>query len=248
MTVEGSVEPAPINGALELITLEELTARVGETVRNVRFYTSRGLIPPPIRQGRSGYYTRDHLARLQLVKELQAHGFTLAAIEKYLARIPADARPDEIAVHRVTLQPWLVEQSQTVTLEQLAEAAGRPLAEAELERLQALDVIADLPGEKFLLRANRLSTALPLLDLEMPVEVMASCNEIYARHGRAMAEELLKVFQRLLWPAYRTGELSADQLVRILEAFQPTSVTALVEAFSHAMTEVRREAAEKRTQ
>ena len=55
----------------ELLTLDELTNRVGMSVRNVRFYTT-GLVPPPIRRGRSGYYTADHVARLELVQELQA--------------------------------------------------------------------------------------------------------------------------------------------------------------------------------
>ena len=61
----------------ELLTLDELTDRVGMSVRNIRFYTTKGLVPPPIRRGRSGYYSPDHVARLELVQELQAHGFTL---------------------------------------------------------------------------------------------------------------------------------------------------------------------------
>jgi DNA-binding transcriptional MerR regulator len=64
-------------GPVTLLTLEELTDRVGMSVRNIRFYTSKGLVPPPLRRGRSGYYTSDHVARLQLVQELQGHGFTL---------------------------------------------------------------------------------------------------------------------------------------------------------------------------
>ena len=77
----------------ELLTLDELTTRVGMSVRNVRFYTTKGLVPPPIRRGRSGYYSPDHVARLELVQELQAHGFTLSAIERYVADIPARRHP-----------------------------------------------------------------------------------------------------------------------------------------------------------
>ena len=54
-------------------------------------------MPPPIRRGRSGYYTADHVARLELVQELQSHGFTLSAIERYVANIPRDATPADIA-------------------------------------------------------------------------------------------------------------------------------------------------------
>ena len=75
------------------LTVDELSARVGMTVRTLRFYAGRGLIPPPVRRGRVGYYGPEHIARLDLVRELQAHGFTLQAIEGYLDRIPADATP-----------------------------------------------------------------------------------------------------------------------------------------------------------
>mgnify|MGYP006184919235 CR=1 FL=1 len=45
----------------EPMTLDQLTHRVGMSVRNVRFYTTKGLVPPPIRHGRSGYYSAEHL-------------------------------------------------------------------------------------------------------------------------------------------------------------------------------------------
>uniref|UniRef100_UPI00286D8608 helix-turn-helix domain-containing protein n=1 Tax=Nocardioides sp. TaxID=35761 RepID=UPI00286D8608 len=79
-----------------LLTLDELTERVGMSVRNIRFYTSKHLVPPPLRRGRSGYYSADHVARLELVRELQAHGFTLSAIKGYVDRIPDDATPSDV--------------------------------------------------------------------------------------------------------------------------------------------------------
>lgn len=87
------------------LTLEGLTERVGMSVRNIRFYTSKGLVPPPLRRGRSGYYSADHVARLELVRELQDHGFTLTAIKGYVDRIPDDATPADIALHLSLLAP-----------------------------------------------------------------------------------------------------------------------------------------------
>lgn len=112
----------------ELLTLEELTERLGLTVRTVRFYTSRGLVPPPIRRGRSGYYSPDHVARLELVQELQRHGFTLAAIEGYVARIPADATPADIALHLSLLTPVTGERQ--VDVESGLQGIGVPAAAA----------------------------------------------------------------------------------------------------------------------
>ncbi|MEO5661706.1 MAG: helix-turn-helix domain-containing protein [Nocardioides sp.] len=89
----------------DLLTLDELTERVSMSVRNIRFYTTKGLVPPPVRRGRSGYYSADHVARLELVRELQEHGFTLSAIKGYIDRIPADATPSDIALHLSLLAP-----------------------------------------------------------------------------------------------------------------------------------------------
>ncbi len=230
----------------ELISLDELTERTGISVRNVRFYTTRGLLPPPIRRGRSGYYAPDHVARLELVKELQAHGFTLAAIERYVARIPEESTPEEIAVHRVTLQPWLVEEPQVVTRRELDERAGRRLSEDAIDKLVAMSVVERV-GQRYSIHTSRFASAVGLVDLEVDLGVLNACNEIYTRHARAIAEELMEVFQRLVWPAYKGGDLPAEHLVRMLEAFQPTSVAALVEAFNQAMTEVRRAEAARRT-
>ncbi|RYI97952.1 MAG: MerR family transcriptional regulator, partial [Actinomycetales bacterium] len=99
-TSHESTASADADRPAETMSVEQLAARVGMTVRTVRFYAGRGLIPPPRREGRNGYYGPDHIARLELVRELQAHGFTLSAIEGYLERIPAEASPEQVALHR----------------------------------------------------------------------------------------------------------------------------------------------------
>ena len=113
-----------VDSVTDLITLDELSRRVGMSVRNIRFYTTRGLVPPPIRRGRSGYYTSEHVVRLDLVRELQTHGFTLAAIEGYMARIPANATPETIALHRTLLAPWMADLPETVSARSWYDGRG----------------------------------------------------------------------------------------------------------------------------
>src|SRR6476659_3194934 len=128
-------------GSVTLLTLDELTERVGMSVRNIRFYTSKGLVPPPLRRGRSGYYTSDHVARLELVQELQGHGFTLSAIERYVAGIPADATPEDIALHRTMLAPWMADSRDELARPELERRAGRTLDADALATLEALGVV-----------------------------------------------------------------------------------------------------------
>ena len=44
------------------LTVDQLAARSGTSVRTIRFYTARGLLPPPQLRGRTGLYGADHLA------------------------------------------------------------------------------------------------------------------------------------------------------------------------------------------
>src|SRR6185503_2488839 len=118
LPVEAPVEP-------ELLTIEELAARTGLTVRTIRFYAGQGLLPPPVRRGRLGYYSAAHRMRLEFVRELQGYGYTLAAIERVLARIPFEAAPGDLALHRALLAPWAPERGEELDRAGLQRRAGR---------------------------------------------------------------------------------------------------------------------------
>ena len=75
---------APTTGAAEY-TVDELARAADATVRNVRAYQDRGLLPPPEKRGRTGIYTADHLARLRLINQLLDRGYTLGNIAELIA-------------------------------------------------------------------------------------------------------------------------------------------------------------------
>jgi DNA-binding transcriptional MerR regulator len=233
--------------AVTLLTLDELTDRVGMSVRNVRFYTSRGLVPPPIRRGRSGFYSADHVARLELVQELQSHGFTLAAIEKYVAGIPGTATPEDIALHRTMLAPWQAEPPVQLTKTELDKRAGRPLDDDELATLVTLGIVSAAAGGRYRVAVSHLSVGLGLLDLGFPPEAARAAAEVYAAHGRAIAEELYAVFRKLVWPAYKESGAPPQALREVLERLKPLSVASLVTAYEVAMDDAKREGIARRT-
>ncbi len=239
--------PEPSAATPELMTLDELTRRVGMSVRNVRFYTSKGLVPPPIRRGRSGYYTSDHVARLDLVTELQAHGFTLSAIERYVARIPADASPETIALHRTLLAPWMAELPESLSRRELARRAGRPLSDDDLDTLNALGIVFPTKQGKFEVAVAHLSVGVALLDLGMPLDAALAAQDIFTDHGRQVAAELTELFRTKVWPAYKEGDSSPEQLREVVERFKPVTIAALVTAYESAVNETKRETIVRRT-
>lgn len=239
--------PSPTENVSEEMTLDELTARVGMSVRNVRFYTTKGLVPPPVRRGRSGYYCADHVARLELVRELQAHGFTLSAIEGYMRRIPADATPETIALHRTLLAPWMPELPETISRKELVRRAGRPLSDDDLATLNVLGIVYPTKQGKFQVAVAHLSMALQLLELGLPHDTAIAAQEIFAAHGRAIAEELTDLFKKQVWPVYKEQGVPADHVREMVEKFKPVSVAALVASYETAVDEMKRETVARRT-
>jgi len=224
----------------ELLTLDELTNRVGMSVRNVRFYTTKGLVPPPIRRGRSGYYTPDHVARLELVQELQSHGFTLSAIEKYVANIPRDATPEDIALQRAMLAPWQHENPIEMTRGELDKRAGRPLTDEDLATLTALGVVFKGRRGGYQVAVSQLSIGLGLHDLGFPLEAALAAADVYAAHGRQIAEELYDVFRTKAWPVYKESGTSPERIREVVERLKPLSIASLVQAYESAMDETKR--------
>jgi DNA-binding transcriptional MerR regulator len=230
------------------LSLDELTDRVGMSVRNIRFYSSRGLVPPPIRRGRSGFYTADHVARLELVQDLQSHGFTLAAIEKYVAGIPETATPGDIALHRTMLAPWQTEPPAQMTREDLDTRAGRALSADDLAVLTTLGVVTPAGHGRYRVAVAHLSVGIGLLDNGFPPEAAKAAAEVYAAHGRAVAEELYAVFKKLVWPAYKESGAPPETLRDVVERLKPLSIASLVTAYEVAMDDTKREGIARRTQ
>ncbi len=222
----------------ELLTLDELTTRVGMSVRNIRFYTTKGLVPPPLRRGRSGYYTDSHVARLELVRELQNHGFTLTAIERYVADIPDDASPEDIALRRTMLAPWQADLPVAMSRTELARRAGRDLSDEDIDTLVALGVVRRRQHQ-LAVAVSQLPNGMRLLDLGFPAEVAEAARQVFLSHGREMADELEAVIRTRLAPAYDDG-MDDARLREVLERLKPLSVGGLVTAYETSVAKAAR--------
>lgn len=238
-----------MNTARDLdLSVEQLAQRVDMSVRTVRFYASRGLIPPPRRQGRNGYYGPDHIARLELVKELQAHGFTLAAIEGYLDRIPKDASPEQVALHRTLLAPWHPDLPETLTRLELHTRVGRALSDDDLDILIAIGVIEPTPADDvFRVAPAHLALGTQFLEIGLSLEAAKASRRIYTEHGTAIARELTELFREHVWPTLRESGAPPEAITAMVERFKPLTVQALVNAYEQAVDEAKRETVRRRT-
>src|ERR1700750_2975312 len=101
------------------LTIEQLAAQTGMSVRNIRAHQARGLLAPPEVRMRVGYYGPEHVAQLQQIRELQDEGFNLNGIKRLLEDQQGTA--ERLLQFKQTLAPPRSEEApQRLTLGQLS--------------------------------------------------------------------------------------------------------------------------------
>lgn len=223
----------------ELYTVDELASITGMTVRTTRYYAGLGLLPPPSRRGRMAYYSAQHRARLELIRALQDHGFTLAAIEKYLARIPADASVEDLAIQRSMLTSWTTGGHEKLTRRQLEARLGRPVDDEVLERLAAMVAIREDDGRYEILPA--FEVGVKSLDLGIPLDSLIAAGEAINRHMDELADELTAVLKdRVLTPYLERPKSEAEkvQFEQTMERLRQLTLEAVVSGFQRAANQV----------
>lgn len=229
------------------LTVDELAARAGVTVRTVRFYGTRGLLPPPvIGPRRVGHYGHDHLSRLALIEELQHQGMTLAAIERYLEQLPADLSAHDLAIHRALVATWAPDSAEEATRAELEKRAGRALSDDDVDRLAAMGVLAraGAPG-RFRLDPGLLRLGVELLDVPIAHETILAARTVLLEHTRSAAHALSRLFRDEVWNPYEESEPDPERVaaMKSLSAhMQPMVVQALVTAFQRSLKEELRAA------
>ncbi|WP_079132697.1 MerR family transcriptional regulator [Streptomyces nanshensis] len=224
------------------LTVDQLAARAGVTVRTIRFYSTRGLLPPPaIGPRRIGRYGPAHLSRLALIEELQNQGMTLSAIERYLRRLPEDTDPHDLAIHRAMVASWMPDTVDEASGEELERRVGRELTGDDLERLEAMGVLETTQDpERFLVDPALLHLGVRLLDTPLSQKTIVAAREAMLEHARSAARDLSRLFKDEVWAPYAAREADPEEVERMksLSAhMQPMVVQALMTAFQRSLKE-----------
>jgi DNA-binding transcriptional MerR regulator len=231
-------QPSVDDGDAEL-TVDELAARVGVTVRNVRAYSARGLLPPPRLVGRTGYYGREHVARLLLVREMLAEGYSLAMIERTLASAPPTASSATLALHRALLAPWLPAEPETMTGAELAARAGVAEDHALVDRLVEIGLVERVGDGMLRVLDPALRTAgLQVVALGVPPDALIDAQTRVNALVREIARTYVQMFLDSGQQAFLDAGAPPEQLRRVQETvarLQPAAAQALLAAFRTEM-------------
>lgn len=225
--------------AKERMTIDQLAQAAGLTVRNVRNYQSKSLIPPPEVKGRVGYYGAEHLADLQLIRDMQAQGFNLAAIAHLLERAKG-AGEQVLGFTRSLMAPFETETPEIVEREELVRRLGPELDGKLIAKAQGLGIVTPIADDCFEAPSPTLLAAGErLVSLGVPLNAALDAMSKLRRHTERIAQTFVEVFLEFVWmPFDQKGRPESDWPVvrEALDQLRPLASETLTVTFQQTMT------------
>ncbi|HEY2161761.1 MAG TPA: MerR family transcriptional regulator [Solirubrobacteraceae bacterium] len=230
------------DGSANQLTIEQLAAETGMSVRNIRSHQARGLLAPPEVRARVGYYGPEHVAQLRLIRDLQEEGFNLGGIKRLLAD-----------THGTAERLLRVRQSLTTTDE---TAPTETLSAVELGRRFRIEDPAE--GRELLSRAIKLGVLIPVggdsyeaphpsllavadeavksgIPLHAALSVIAEIN----RHCESVSRSFVKLFISEVWKPFAQADMPTDRWPEIEDAIdrlRPAASGAVIAIFQRTLS------------
>jgi DNA-binding transcriptional MerR regulator len=223
------------------LTIEQLAAQSGMSVRNIRAHQARGLLESPEVRLRVGYYGPEHVARLALIRDLQDDGFNLAGIKRLLEDTQGTAER-LVRFRQALTEPPNAERPQMLTVAELGRrfrvsAAEAPLVLGRAQRLGVLVAAGDdrfeVPSPALLAVAERVVARGISLGGALAVfeEIEAHCDAVSGSFVKLFIDEVWRPFQTVGMPAERWAETEES-----IDLLRPLATEALLAIFGQRMS------------
>ncbi len=220
------------------LTIEELAARTGMTVRNIRSHRARGLLPAPEVRDRVGFYGPEHLDRLRMIQELQGDGFNLKGIERLLSQNLGPA--EQFLSFKRALDQFDGEQPQTFTRAELAERFGTDIDDA-VERSVAAGALVAVDDDRFEAPyPSLLEAAEGVIATGVPLDHALTVISKVASHCRSVSREFVKLFLDDIWKPFEADGYPEDRWPEVqaaLDQLRPLSLQALAAVYRMTMSD-----------
>ncbi len=204
-------------------TIDQLAHAADSTVRNVRAYQDRGLLPPPQRRGRAGIYTEAHLARLRVISQMLERGYTMANIAELIAAWESGQDLGQLlGLESALTHPWSEELPVYFTMPELIRMFGKNLSMTEVGRAigkaTELDVLR-LEGLRY--RAPRpqlIRAGEQLVAMGIPLTELLDVLRMLRGNVDRVATEVVQLAVKYVFSPYLDGRLPpAGEVPRLAE-------------------------------
>jgi DNA-binding transcriptional MerR regulator len=225
--------------------VEQLAAACDVSVDTVRYYQSRGLLPPPEREGRLAWYGTEHAERIGRIRDLQGKGLTLAAIGRVVRGELGEADADLAAAVAEELGET---GDEPLSLEAFAAQAGVPSSLIQAVEREGIRIGRGVGGEVRYTAADieLVRTALRLLEFGLPLGDLLGLARDADVAMRGLADRAVDLFDdHVRKPIRDTSGDDRAAAAQMVEAFREL-LPAVQTLVSHHFRRVLLEAAEER--
>jgi DNA-binding transcriptional MerR regulator len=223
------------------LTIEELAAETGLSVRNIRAHQARGLLAPPEVRMRVGYYGPAHVGQLRLIRELQDQGFNLNGIRRLLDDSHG-ATEQLLRVRQAITGPPPAGPAETLSASELGrrfrlqDAEGRDL----LARAIKLGILLPVGGDTYeVANSALLEVADEAVRSGIPLRAAIDVLEEIQRHSGAVSSSFVKMFLREVWKPFAKADMPAERWPDIedaVERLRPAASKALMVIFHERLS------------
>lgn len=220
------------------MTIDQLAASVNMTVRNVRAYAGRGLIPAPHLVGRTGYYGPEHVSRLHLIRDLLDRGYTLAAVERMMQRQSTATAGHALDLLHTLEDPLAQpEEPEEITVDALLRMAGVTEQTGVLDELVEMGLVERVDEERVrLLRPFVVRAGAKAMALGLDRASVLALLPLLGDHLQVIARRFVDEFRAQMWAPFVEAGLPEDRWPAMLE-----SIRALLPVASQAVLAVFRD-------
>nr|WSZ16035.1 MerR family transcriptional regulator [Streptomyces canus] len=224
--------------------IEDLAHLSGATVRTIRAYQDRGLLPRPERRGRANIYTDTHLVRLRQIADLLDRGYGLASIKELLEAYDSGRGLGGILGLVAEVDgPWTDEEAVRISRAELDARFGGTPDEAAVAEAVELGVLEPVPGDdgSFLVPSpQELAVAVELHAAGVPLsaisghlrELRGQVEHIAARFLEFTTEH---VFARYLEGPHRPTDTDATEAASLVRRLRPLAQQTVDAELARAM-------------
>ena len=199
-------------------TVDQLAQDAKLPVSTIRMYQHRGLIEPPEKRGRVGYYGEGHRERLRLIAQLQDRGFSLAAIKEAVDSWTSGASLNDLLGVR-DIAPGLATEPVRTSPAELAKKFGDiEVTQADIQRANEVGLIV-IDGSDVLVRTPEFLEIGPeVAGHGVPISVMLDEYDAMRKATKKTAKRFQAVFDEHLWAEFEANGMKADDIPALTEA------------------------------
>ncbi len=220
--------------------IDDLSRESGVTVRNIRAYQDKGILPPPLIRGRTGIYSNKHLSRLHTIVNLLQRGYTANSIRELLDGIDQGVGIQELmGIESAVTSPWSNETPQTISLVKLANMFGGALTPEAIKKAVELQLFQIEGSNVRVASMSTIKAACELTKLGIPLMEMLTIISMTRKNVERVANEMVGLVANHVLEPYESNALPPkEELPRIAELIwrlRPLAEVAVKAELARAM-------------